>query len=114
MTCVPRLIGFAALFGMMGAAAIAQTPIRPPQAPNMPPTDQVIPEKMKPEEPSVTGTVGPGSTLSEKLEATEGVIRPPSNLDPAITAPAPVPNPGTTPIIPPPGSPGGDQSVVPK
>jgi hypothetical protein len=98
----------------MGAAAVAQTPIRPPQAPNMPPTDQVIPEKMKPEEPSSTGTVGRGSTLSEKLEATEGVIRPPAKLDPEITAPAPVPNPRTTPIIPPPGSPGGDQSVVPK
>ena len=114
MTCVARLIGFAALFGMMGAAALAQTPIRPPQAPNMPRTDEVIPEKIKPEEPSATGAVGPGSTLSKKLEATEGVIRPPANLDPEITTSAPVPNPGTTPVIPPPGSPGGDPSVVPK
>jgi hypothetical protein len=114
MTRVHRLIGFAALCGTMGAAAVAQTPIRPPQAPNMPPTNQVIPEKMKPEEPSATGTVGSGATLSEKLEATDGVIRPPANIDPEITAPAPVPNPGTTPVIPPPGSPGGNPSVVPK
>jgi hypothetical protein len=114
MTRVRRLIGLAALFGITGASAVAQTPIRPPQAPNMPPTNQVIPEKIKPEGPSTTGTVGSGATLSDKLEATDGVIRPPANVDPEITAPAPVPNPGTTRIIPPPGSPGGDQSVVPK
>jgi hypothetical protein len=52
--------------------------------------------------------------LSEKLEATDGVIRPPSGIDPGITAPAPVPDPGTTPIIPPPGSPGGNQNIEPK
>jgi hypothetical protein len=80
----------------------------------MPPTDQVIPEKIAPQEPSSTGTVGSGATLSDKLEATDGVIRPPSNIDPEITAPAPVPDPGTTPVIRPPGSPGGNPALVPK
>ena len=54
----------------------------------------------------------PNETLSEKLDQTGGVICPPANIDPAIKAPTP--NAGKTPVIPPPGSPGGDQSVQPK
>jgi hypothetical protein len=50
-------------------------------------------------------------TLSEKLEQTEGVLCPP-NVDPEIKIPAP--GSGRTPVIPPPGSPGGDPSVRPK
>ena len=50
-------------------------------------------------------------TLSEKLDQTAGVICPP-DVDPAIKVPTP--NAGKTPVIPPPGSPGGDQSVQPK
>jgi hypothetical protein len=50
-------------------------------------------------------------TLSEKLDQTAGVICPP-DIDPAIKAPTP--NSGKTPVIPPPGSPGGDPSVQPK
>ena len=50
-------------------------------------------------------------TLSEKLDQTAGVICPP-DIDPAIKAPTP--NAGKTPVIPPPGSPGGDQTVQPK
>jgi hypothetical protein len=49
--------------------------------------------------------------LSEKLDKTNGVICPPS-VDPAINAPTP-PS-GTMPVIPPPGSPGGDPTVQPK
>jgi hypothetical protein len=52
--------------------------------------------------------------LSKRLDRTDGVIRPPDAIDPDIHAPAPQPNPGTTPVIPPPGTPGGDQSVEPK
>jgi hypothetical protein len=50
-------------------------------------------------------------TLSEKLDQTAGVICPP-DIDPAIKVPTP--NAGKTPVIPPPGSPGGDPSVQPK
>jgi hypothetical protein len=52
--------------------------------------------------------------LSKRLDRTDGVIRPPQSIDPDIHVPAPQPNPGTTPVIPPPGTPGGDQSVDPK
>lgn len=50
-------------------------------------------------------------TLSEKLDQTAGVICPP-DIDPAIKARTP--NAGKTPVIPPPGSRGGDQIVQPK
>jgi hypothetical protein len=52
--------------------------------------------------------------LSDKLERTDGVIRPPTNIAPDMTVRPPVPNPGTTPVIPAPGTPGGDPTVDPK
>ncbi|NWG23846.1 MAG: hypothetical protein HXY30_05415 [Pseudorhodoplanes sp.] len=53
-----------------------------------------------------------GESTSDKLARTDGVICPPPDLDPAIRAPAP--DTGRTPVIPPPGSPGGDPSLRPK
>jgi hypothetical protein len=50
-------------------------------------------------------------TLSDKLDRTNGVICPP-DVDPGIKAPTP--NAGKTPVIPPPGSPGGDPNIQPK
>jgi hypothetical protein len=49
--------------------------------------------------------------LSDKLSQSNGVICPP-NVDPDIRAPTP--QGGPMPVIPPPGSPGGDQKVQPK
>jgi hypothetical protein len=54
----------------------------------------------------------PGKDLSDKLAATDGVICPPSEVDPNMHAPAP--GGGAMPVIPPPGRPGGDPSVRPK
>lgn len=50
--------------------------------------------------------------LSEKLERSEGVICPPPGVDPKILERPP--GGGQTPIIPPPGTPGGDPRVRPK
>ena len=52
-------------------------------------------------------------TLSDKLNQGGGVICPP-NVDPGIKAPAPAPETDKMPVIPPPGSPGGDPNVKPK
>jgi hypothetical protein len=52
--------------------------------------------------------------VSDKLDRTGGVIRPPADIAPELTVRPPVPNPGTTLVTPPPGTPGGDQSVEPK
>ena len=94
--------------------ALAQTPIQPPRDPNMPAQQNTIPEKVAPADPSTTGATGSGATLSDKLERTDGVIRPPAGIAPDMTVPAPDPNPGTTRVIPPPGSPGGNQTLDPK
>jgi hypothetical protein len=58
--------------------------------------------------------VNPDQTLSEQLDENKGVIEPPAVGDAEIHAPAPDPTPGTTTVIPPPGSPGGDPTVEPK
>jgi hypothetical protein len=50
---------------------------------------------------------------SDKLARTEGVICPAPEHDPDIRAPAPQ-NGSNMPVIPPPGSPGGDPAVRPK
>jgi hypothetical protein len=50
-------------------------------------------------------------SLSDKLDQGGGVICPP-NVDPGIKAPTP--ETGKMPVIPPPGSPGGDPKVQPK
>ena len=52
-----------------------------------------------------------GESLSDRLARTDGVICPP-NVDPGIRMPTP--EAGNTPVISPPGSPGGDPSVRPK
>jgi hypothetical protein len=52
-----------------------------------------------------------GEDISDKLARTDGVICPP-DVDPGIKAPTP--DVGKMPIIPPPGSPGGDPTVRPK
>lgn len=53
-------------------------------------------------------------SLSKRLDDSRGVIRPPIHVDPEILVPAPEPRAGTMPVIPPPGSPVGDPTVIPK
>jgi hypothetical protein len=94
-------------FALIVAPAMAQNPqpttpsnptvqVAPPNAPAPPP------EKIAPHTPD----------LSNHLSQQKGTINPP-NVDPSMTV-QPSPRSGTTPVIPPPGSPGGNPSVVPK
>jgi hypothetical protein len=53
-----------------------------------------------------------GGSLSDKLARSDGVICPPERVDPEIKQPTP--QGGPMPVIPPPGSPGGDPNVHPK
>ena len=81
-----------------------------PTAPSAAPTLQAPnPDAAKPS-PTLPST---GETLSERLDRSDGVIRPPSVGDSEIRVP-PKENTGTMPVIPPPGTPGGSQSVQPK
>ncbi|WP_438277029.1 hypothetical protein [Nitrobacter sp.] len=62
--------------------------------------------------PSGTTTGKPGEPLGDKLAKSDGVLCPPAGVDPEMRAPTP--EGGNTPVIPPPGSPGGDPNVRPK
>lgn len=103
----------------LSTAALAQNPeVLKQQAPNMPAPDKMPAEKVEPNanatQPSDPSETGSTNTLSDKLERSDGVIRPPENASPDITVPAPVPDPNSTPVIRPPGSPGGNPQLDPK
>jgi len=89
--------------------ALAAGPVAAQTAPGAPGSSQTIPEKeAAPSPPAHTGSgVTTGRSLSQKLDASDGVINPPRGIDPGIKKPAPDPNPNATPVIRPPGTPGG-------
>jgi len=89
----------------------AQTALPPPDAPRSDLEGRPDPGQ----DPRSTGAIGQsGQSLSDKLDISGGVIRPPADIAPEMTVRPPRPNPGTTRVIPPPGSPGGDPNVHPK
>ena len=55
-----------------------------------------------------------GNNPSDKLNQSGGVIKPSENVDPKMQVTPPDPGPTSTPVIPPPGTPGGNPNVVPK
>jgi hypothetical protein len=79
--------------------------VAPPSA-AQPPPEQIAPGGGMP------GTPGTGN-LSQRLSRQEGTLQPPT-VDPGIRAPLPPNSGGTMPVIPPPGTPGGNRTVVPK
>lgn len=106
---------------LLPSVAIAQAP-PPTKVPVAPRVDQLDPNACARSDTQTT--VGKGSEagrqrqdgkddLSEKLARSGGVICPPEHVDPEIRQPTP-PVGGSMPVIPPPGSPGGDRSVQPK
>ena len=103
-------------------AAHAQAPPAPatPMAETAPPAPQhateCAPTKPTPDQgPNAKEgmTVGEANeALGDRLAKSNGVLCPPAGVDPEMRAPAP--DAGTTPVIPPPGSPGGNPNVQPK
>ena len=70
-------------------------------------------ESTGPQDPRSTGSkTRSNEPLSERLSETGGVIRPRDDVAPDIAIRPP--DPGTTRVIPPPGTPGGDQAIQPK
>ncbi len=97
-------------------AASAQAPpapATPPQATAPPPSPNTA--DCAPTTPNGSGvTVGQSNeALGDRLAKSNGVLCPPSGVDPQMRAPTPD-NSGKMPVIPPPGSPGGDPNVRPK
>jgi hypothetical protein len=72
------------------------------------------PDATCPSEPGAdTPTIGSSNEpLSDKLAESKGVLCPPTGVDPQMQIPPPAG--GKLKVIPPPGTPGGDQSVQPK
>ena len=116
-----KLIVMTALFVASGAA-IAQAPPAPatPLQQTAPPAPQRS-ANCAPTEHSTGSTIAPDGTttgrskepLGDKLAKSDGVLCPPAGVDPEMRAPAPETG-SNTPVIPPPGSPGGDPSIRPK
>ena len=117
-----RLI-FASLLVAGSGAAFAQAP----RAPATPPQQTAPPAPQRSSDCAPTGphqsrgATPEGSTtgqaqepLADKLQRSEGVLCPPAGVDPEMTAPAPDVGKTPMPVIPPPGSPGGDPNVRPK
>ncbi|WP_293865364.1 hypothetical protein [uncultured Alsobacter sp.] len=103
------------LFIGLGATSIqAQEASQPPTLPAKPNPQTTVPEKVDPPLGTKPSDDPPTGSLSRQLENSNGVIKPPANVDPEIHVPAPVPDPGTTKVIPPPGSPGSTIPVQPR
>ena len=105
-----------AIFGT--APSFAQQP-KEPDVPTQPVPPKLDPKACADRDRLTTAHENEGSAprdeehLSDKLARTDGVICPPAGLDPQIRSPAPGGG-GNMPVIPPPGSPGGDPNVRPK
>ncbi|MDQ8728146.1 hypothetical protein [Bradyrhizobium sp. LHD-71] len=102
---------------LTGAAAAQAPPTNPQFVPSSQATVRCAP--IRPPDSGPGTGAPPGQTtgqsrepLSDRLAQSEGLLCPPSNLDPKMQKDAP--EEGKTPVIPPPGSPGGDPSVRPK
>jgi len=117
----PQFFLLCVLMAASGAAS-AQAPPAPatPPARTAPPAVARATECAPMQPVPQRGTVAPEGTttgqraepLSDKLARSDGVLCPPPGVDPDIRAPTP--DAGNTPVIPPPGSPGGDPTVRPK
>jgi len=56
----------------------------------------------------------PGDSTSERLKNADGVVKPPENVDPQIKTIPPKPEPNSTPVIPPPGTPQNRPDLDPR
>jgi len=116
----PALFLSAALVAASGAAS-AQAPPTPatPPAQTAPPSPARA-AGCAPTQSTPQGNIAPQGTttgqinepLGDKLAKSDGVLCPPAGIDPEMRAPTP--QTGNMPVIPPPGSPGGDPNIRPK
>jgi hypothetical protein len=79
----------------------ATAPMAPPNSPS-PPPEKVAPRAR-----------ADNRTLSDQLSRQGGTLRP-KDVDPGINVTPPANRQGAMPVIPPPGSRGGNEQVVPK
>jgi hypothetical protein len=95
------------LFGGVFACLVAALALAQPAWSQSTPPDRDRQPKAETEGQS------PPNNLSDRLDRSKGVIKPPESVDPGMKVPPPNSD-ARTPVIPPPGSPGGDRSIEPK
>ena len=95
---------------LMAAADVAGA--QAPPGPTTPPAQTSPAPHSGTAVPEGTTTGQRAEPLGDKLARSDGVLCPPPGVDPEMHAPAP--DTGKTPVIPPPGSPGGDPTIRPK
>jgi len=81
----------------------------------LPPSAQPSPSAPGERSPDAAGSgtsSQPGGSLSDKLSRSGGVIQPPADPDPGMHQPTPNPGAQSMPVIPPPGTPGGNAPDV--
>lgn len=97
-----------ALFGCLSVSV-------PALAQKFPDDDKQQPQTSVPSQAGNPCSAQPGDdgsqTLTGQLSECGGVINPAPQVDPEIQAPAPDPNPGTTPVIPPDATPEGQNAT---
>jgi hypothetical protein len=112
---------YVALFSYALMAASGGAHAQAPPVPATPPAQTAPANGCAPMQPMPPhGTAAPDGTttgqaaepLGDKLARSDGVLCPPSGVDPEIHAPTP--DGGNMRVIPPPGSPGGDPTIRPK
>jgi len=94
-------------FAALAMTAALWLPIVPAAHAAEPPGSAAGPSK----QPSTDSE--PSGNLSDRLNQSGGVIKPPENVDPGMQK-KPPDDSAKMPVIPPPGSPGGDPNVKPK
>jgi len=99
--------------GVLAASAQSPPQTSQPDPKACAPGERLETPGPKGREPAPSDTTGQAdNTPSERLGRTDGVLCPPSNVDPQIRAPTP--DAGSMKVIPPPGTPGGKSDVRPK
>ncbi len=83
---------------ILGGSALAQTPVPAQPDPNSAPPDKIGPPLEQHPVPQ-TGTAAP---LSKELSQSQGVVHPPSDIDPGMSQTPPNPGVNSTPVIKPP------------
>ena len=113
----PLFLGFALAASVQGAAAQAPPTVTSPPPPtaiaevdDCASTAKSALSRPNSEPGRTTGRAA--EPLGDKLAKSDGVLCPPPGVDPEIRAPTP--DAGNTPVIPPPGSPGGNPDIRPK
>jgi hypothetical protein len=114
------------MLGCMLMVASGAAGAQAPPSPATPPAQTAPPSPTRstecapmPSAPGQNATSPRGTTtgearepLGDKLARSDGVLCPPAGVDPQMHAPTP--DTGNTPVIPPPGGPGGNPDIRPK